>query len=61
MTALVEKLDRKLQQWQPTTAHEVEQCVEKIIESADAEALDLLRSRQREQEVFHLLDAPQTR
>ena len=61
MTALAEKLDKKLRQWQPTTAHEVEQRVEEIIESADADALDLLRSRQHEQEVLDLLDEPATR
>ena len=61
MTAIAEKLDKKLKQWQPTTAQEVEQRVEEIIELADHDALDLLRSRQAEQEVLDILDEPETR
>lgn len=61
MTAIAEKLDKKLHQWQPTTAQEVEQRVEEIIELADHDALDLLRSRQAEQDVLDILDAPKTR
>lgn len=61
MTALAEKLDKKLRQWQPDTAREVEQRVEEIIESADADALDVSRSRKVEQEVLDTLDEPKTR
>jgi hypothetical protein len=61
MTALAEKLDKKLRQWQPTTAREVEQRVEEIIESADADALDVTRARKIEQEVLDILDEPPTR
>ena len=61
MTALAEKLDKKLRQWQPTTAREVEQRVEEIIESADADALDVARARKIEQEVLDILDEPPTR
>jgi hypothetical protein len=61
MTALAEKLDKKLRQWQPNTAREVEQRVEEIIVSADADTLDVSRSRKIEQEVLDILDEPQTR
>ena len=61
MTAIAKKLDEKLQQWQPATAREVEQRVAEIIELADQGALDLLRSRQAEQEVLDILDEPETR
>ena len=61
MTAIAAKLDKKLHQWQPTTAQEVEQRVEEIIELADCDALDLLRSRQAEQEVLDILDEPEAR
>jgi hypothetical protein len=61
MTAIAKKLDEKLQQWQPTTAREVERRVEEIIELADHDALDLLRSRQAEQEVLDILDEPEGR
>ena len=55
MSPLAEKLDKKLRQWQPNTAREVEQRVEEIIESADADALDVSRSRKVEQEVLDIL------
>ena len=61
MTALAEKLDQKLRQWQPTTVHEVEQRIEEIIASADADALDLARSRRIEQDVLDILDESQAR
>ncbi len=61
MTAIAKKLDAKLHEWQPTTAREVERRVAEIIELADQDALDLLRSRQAEQEVLDILDEPETR
>ena len=61
MTAIAHKLDAKLKQWQPATARAVEQRVEEIIELADHDALDLLRSRHTEQEVLDILDEPQAR
>lgn len=61
MTAIAHKLDQKLEQWQPTTAREVERRVEEIIELADHDALDLSRSRQAEQDVLDILDEPETR
>jgi len=60
MTALAEKLDKKLRQWQPNTAREVKQRVEEIIVSADADTLDVSRSRKIEQEVLDVLDEPKS-
>lgn len=60
MDALVEKLDTKLRQWQPDVAEQVRQCIAEIIEMADHDALDILRSRSVEQEVLDLLDESET-
>ena len=56
MTAIAEKLDHKLVSWSPETASEVEKLVAEIIEIADADGLDILRSRVVEQEVLDLID-----
>jgi hypothetical protein len=61
MDALAERLDTKLQQWRPETADQVRERIVEIIELADQEALDLLRSRAVEQEVLDVLDAPAPR
>jgi hypothetical protein len=61
MDALVERLDAKLREWQPKTAAQVRQRVGEIIELADQDALDLMRSRAVEQGVLDLLDEPPTR
>jgi hypothetical protein len=61
MDALAEKLDARLREWKPETAAEVRERVAEMIEQADLDALDLIRSRAREQEVLDLLDAPETR
>jgi hypothetical protein len=61
MDTLAEKLDSKLREWKPETAKDVRQRVAEIIELADQNALDLLRSREREQEVLDLLDEPAPR
>ncbi len=61
MDALAEKLDTKLREWQPETADQVRQRVAEIIEMADHDALDLLRSRVAEQEVLDMIDAPTSR
>lgn len=60
MDALLEKLDAKLRQWKPDVAEQVRQWVAEIIEMADQDALDILRSRVVEQEVLNLLDEPET-
>jgi hypothetical protein len=61
MDALVEKLDAKLREWKPETAAEVRQRVTEVIDSADQDVLDLVRSRAAEQEVLDLVDEPASR
>lgn len=61
MDAIVEKLDERLQRWEAATAEEVRRRVAEIIELADDNALDLIRSRSVEQEVLDILDDPTTR
>ena len=56
MEILAERLDAKLREWRPDIAELVKQCVAEIIELADQNALDILRSRMVEQEVLDLLD-----
>jgi len=58
MDALAEILDEKLRQWKPETAAEVRHRVAEVIELADHDVLDLIRSRSSEQEVLDLLDEP---
>jgi hypothetical protein len=60
MDALVQELDIKLRQWQPDIAQQVRQCLAEIIELADQDALDILRSRVVEQEVLDLVDESAT-
>jgi exonuclease V gamma subunit len=59
--ALVEKLDARLREWKPETAAQVRERVTEVIDLADHDVLDLLRSRATEQEVLDLLDEPTTR
>lgn len=61
MDALVERLDTRLRQWKPETAARVRQCVAEVIDLADQDVLDLMRSRATEQEVLDLLDEPTSR
>ena len=61
MDALAEMLDTKLRAWNPETAAQVRERVAEVIELADHDVLDLLRSRANEQEVLDLLDEPSTR
>ena len=61
MDALTEKLEAKLREWKPETAAQVRERIEEVIELADHDVLDLLRSRAAEQEVLDLLDEPATR
>jgi hypothetical protein len=61
MDALAERLDAKLRAWKPDTAEQVRQRVAEIIEIADLDALDVLRSRVVEQEVLDMLDELATR
>ncbi len=61
MDALAEKLDLKLRVWKQETADELRELVTELIDLADAEVLDLMRSRAREQAVLELLDEPPAR
>jgi len=61
MDIVAERLDAKLKQWKPDTAEQVKQRVVEIIDLADQDALDIMRSRTVEQEVLDLLDEPTTR
>ncbi len=61
MDALIETLDTKLRQWKPETAAQVRQFVAEIIDIADQDVLDLMRSRGAEQEVLDLLDESASR
>jgi hypothetical protein len=58
MDTLVDLLDQKLRQWKPETSREVRERVTEIIDLADRDGLDLMRSRAVEQEVLDLLDEP---
>jgi hypothetical protein len=55
MDILVETLDAKLRQWRPELAEQVRQCIAEIIDLADRDALDLMRSRAVEQDVPDIL------
>jgi hypothetical protein len=52
MDTLVEQLDAKFRVWRTSTADQVRQRILEIIEMADRDALDVLRSRRIEQEVL---------
>jgi predicted ATP-dependent serine protease len=60
MDALIQELDIKFRQWQPATVEQVRQCLAEIIELADQDAFDILRSRVVEQEVLDLIDESET-
>ncbi|MCX6610666.1 MAG: hypothetical protein NTW74_07415 [Acidobacteria bacterium] len=61
MDALVEELDTKLRTWKPETASQVRERLAEVIELADDDLLDMMRSRVREQEVLDILDEPAAR
>lgn len=61
MTAIAKKLDARLNRWAPETAKKVKQLVAEIIELADHDALDLVRSRKVEQEVLDIIDGRKSR
>jgi hypothetical protein len=56
MDSLSENLDLKLKQWRPDIAQQVRQYIAEIMQLADQDALDILRSRLVEQDVLDLLD-----
>ena len=59
--AIAEKLDTKLSMWKPEISRQVRALVSQVIEAADNDALDTLRSRAAEQEVLDQLDDPPSR
>ncbi len=61
MDAIVEKLDAKLSQWKPEVSAEVRSLISEVINAADEDALDLMRSRAVEQEVLDSLDERSSR
>lgn len=61
MEILVERLDAKLREWRPDIAELVKRRIAEIIDLADQDVLDILRSRTVEQEVLDLLDESPTR
>ena len=61
MDLLVEQLDAKLRQWKPNIAETVRERILEIIDLADRDALDIMRSRAVEQEVLDILDEPVSR
>lgn len=56
MDVLVKKLDAKFREWEPNIAAAVRERILEIIDLADQDALDIMRSRVVEQEVLDLLD-----
>jgi len=56
MDALAEKLDRRFRDWKPEIAARMRQNIEELIDLADQETLDVIRSRAVEQEVLDILD-----
>jgi hypothetical protein len=61
MDAIAEKLDIKLSKWKPEISREVRALVSQVIDAADNNALDVMRSRAVEQEVLDQLDEPTSR
>jgi len=58
MDVLVEKLNDKLHTWEPSISQVVRRYINEIIELADHNALDIIRSRKVEQEVLDIIDEP---
>ena len=61
MDVLIERLDTKLREWEPNIAAMVRERISEIIDLADQDALDIMRSRTVEQKVLDLLDEPISR
>jgi hypothetical protein len=59
--AIAEKLNTKLSKWKPEISREVRALVSDVIDAADNDVLDVLRSRAVEQEVLDQLDEPTSR
>ena len=61
MDILAQRLDAKLREWKPDLAAQVRQRIAEIMDLADEDVLDVMRSRAVAQEVLDLLDEPATR
>jgi hypothetical protein len=61
METPLEKLRIRLRDGKPDTATQVRHALAEIIDLADHDALDLVRSRVVEQEVLDLIDDPPSR
>ena len=61
MEAIAAALETKLREWKPETSQKVRALVAEIIALADDDMLDIARSRNVEQEMLDLLDAPASR
>ena len=61
MDAIAEKLDTKLSKWKPEISREVRALVSQVIDAADNNTLDVMRSRAVEQEVLDQLDESASR
>ena len=61
MDVLVKRLDAKLREWEPNIAATVREQISEIMDLADQDALDIMRSRSVEQKVLDLLDEPISR
>jgi hypothetical protein len=53
---MAEKLDTKLRTWKPETAADVRVRIAEVIELADADVFDIMRSRARARSVLDMLD-----
>ena len=58
MDILTERLTAKLRKWEPNIAETVKERILEIIDLADQDGLDIMRSRGVEQEALDLLDDP---
>ena len=60
MDTVAVTLNEKLTQWSPVLAEQVRRQILEIMKMADQDVLDILRSRQVEQDVLDLLDEDET-
>lgn len=61
MDAVAERLDAGLSSWQPAVSQVVRARVAEIIELAEDDLLDIMRSREAEQEILDMIDEPPSR
>jgi hypothetical protein len=61
MDALAERLEQRLHEWSPETSKMVRALVTELIELADGDRLNEAKSREVEQEVLDIIDAPAAR